>query len=70
MIKKYLQYTEWDIGEKKLVLCVNNRLNRKNARICFKKSENNLILPSLVKFLPYSSFTLKKHKVVLINDLF
>lgn len=43
MIKKYLQYTEWDIGEKKLVLCVNNRLNRKNARICFKKSENNFV---------------------------
>ena len=43
MIKKYLQYTEWDIGEKKLVLCVNNRLNRKNARICFKKSDNNFV---------------------------
>lgn len=44
MIKKYLKYTEWDIGEKKkLVLCVNNRLNRKNARIFLKKSENNFV---------------------------
>lgn len=49
MIKKYLQYTEWDIGEKKLVCDMNNDLIERMQEFVLRNQK--IILSSLKNWM-------------------